>query len=182
MCVFSSCVSVGLFPSLVSGGLTTGRVACGRFMWRHWSLTPRHGRGQIEHVRVAVDCSRAVNVHISYVPTSQFLSRRALFYWIIFWHSYCSSCVFLWGIQIVKGHPLRLEHSALRPSISWLHPHDFTDCHAIRNQCTWYSDGSTNMQEFFYIPLISRWRPLCGSFVQVVASSELISFKCNRQL
>lgn len=145
-----------------------------------------HGRGQIEHVRVAVDCSRAVNVHISYVPASQSLSRRALFYWIIFWHSYCSSCVFHWGIQIVKGHPLWLEHSALRLcvclSTSRLRPHDLPDCHAIRNQRTWYNDGSTNMQEFFYIPLISKWRPLCGSFLQLVASSELISFKCNRQL
>lgn len=149
MCVFSSCVSVGLFTSFVSGGLTTRRVACGRFIWRHRSVTPRHGRGQIEHVRVAVDCSRAVNVHISYVPASQSLSRRALFYWIIFWHSYCSSCVFHWGIEIVKGHPLWLERSALRLcvclSISRLRPHDFTDCHAIRNQRTWYNDGSTNM-------------------------------------
>lgn len=106
MCVFSSCVSVGLFNSLLSGGLTTWRVDCGRFLWRHRSVTLRHGRGQIEHVRVAVDCSRAVDVHISYVPALQSLSRRALFYRIIFWHSYCSSWVFLWGIQIVKGRPI----------------------------------------------------------------------------
>lgn len=184
MCVFSSCVSVGLLTSLLSGGgggLTTQRVACGRFMSDVIDLSrPGADRTRPSSSGLQQGCQRThlvctgvtVPLTTCFVLLNHFLTQL----------QYCSSCVLFFS-EVYKQLRVALfwlERSALRLCvclyISRLRPHDLTDCHAIRNHRTWYYDESTNMQGFLHIPLISKWRPLSGSFVQVVASSELISF------